>query len=74
MNSTLLILNALALAVLVTFHFQPSNDSDTAQFSHTGSHQTQQRPQLAVMTANGQPSVQLTQDAQAAGSSEHLIF
>ncbi|WP_458723720.1 hypothetical protein [Pseudomonas brenneri] len=74
MNSTLLILNALALAVLVTSHFQPSNDSDTAQFSHTGSHQTQQRPQLAVMTANGQPSVHLAQDAQAAGSSEHLIF
>ena len=74
MNSTLLILNALALAVLVTFHFQPSHDSDTAQFSHTGSHQTQQRPQLAVMAANGQPSAHLAQGAQAASASEHLIF
>lgn len=74
MNSTLLILNALALAVLVTFHFQPSNDSDTAQFSHTGSHQIQQRPQLAVMTANGQPSAHLAQGTQAASTSEHLIF
>lgn len=74
MNSTLLILNALALAVLVMFHFQASSDSDTAQISHTGSHQTQQRPQLAVMTANGQSSAHLTRGTQASSSSEHWIF
>ena len=74
MNSTLLLLNALALAVLVMFQLQISGDSDAAQISHTGSHQTQQRAQLAVMTANGQPSVQLAKGAQAAGTSEHWIF
>ncbi|AIG02432.1 Uncharacterised protein [Pseudomonas fluorescens] len=74
MNSTLLILNAMALTVLVMFHFQASSDSDAAQIGHTGSHQTQQRAQLAVMTANGQPSVQLAQGAQATGTSEHWVF
>ncbi len=74
MNSTLLILNALALAVLVMFHFQANDDSDAGQISQTGGHQMQQPPQLAVITANGQSSIHLTQGAQAAGSSEHWIF
>ena len=74
MNSTLLLLNAVALAVLVTFHFQAGKDSDSAQISQTGSYHAQQRPQLALMTGDGQSSVHLAQGAQAASSSEHLIF
>ncbi|MFO2465877.1 hypothetical protein OOJ96_21145 [Pseudomonas sp. 15FMM2] len=74
MNSSLLILNSLALAVLVVFHFQGTGKMDMTQITQAGSYQSQQRPQLAVMTANDQSLKQLTQDARPARTSEHWVF
>ncbi|AZE96102.1 hypothetical protein C4J95_4038 [Pseudomonas orientalis] len=75
MNSALLLtLNTLALAALATFHFQPDNVQGSAQISQPVPHHLQQRPQLAVMTANAQSSIRLTQDTQAAPVSEHWVF
>ena len=75
MNSALLLaLNAVALAALVMFHFQLSNNEDTAQLRQPVPHHLQQRPQLAVMTAKPQSDIHLTQDTQAAPSSEHWVF
>ncbi|MBA1431231.1 hypothetical protein IFT37_25530 [Pseudomonas fluorescens] len=75
MNSALLLaLNTLALAALATFHFQPANVQDSAQINQPIPHHLQQRPQLAVMTANAQSPVRLTQGAQPAPQSEHWVF
>jgi hypothetical protein len=75
MNSALLLtLNAIALATLVTFHFQSAGDNDPAQISQAVPHHLQQRPQLAVMTPNAQSPVRLTQGTQAAPASEHWVF
>ena len=75
MNSALLLsLNAVALAALVTFHFQSTGSADPAQISQAVPHHLQQRPQLAVMTPNAQSPVRLTQGTQAAPASEHWIF
>ncbi|QLG94517.1 hypothetical protein HZF02_22340 [Pseudomonas yamanorum] len=75
MNSALLLaLNAVALTALVMLHFQPATGDETLYASQAGSHHIHQRPQLAVMTAKVQPSVQLTQGIQATTSSEHWIF
>ncbi|KAA0944690.1 MULTISPECIES: hypothetical protein [unclassified Pseudomonas] len=78
MNSTplLVALNAVALATLVMFHFQSATGDDVAQASQAVPHhlQHQQRPQLAVMTADAQSPIQLTQGNQAAHSSEHWVF
>jgi len=76
MNSALLLaLNTVALAVLVMFHFQqsPTTDDD-AKVSQAIPHHLQQRPQLAVMTANPQSPARLAQSTQAAPASEHWVF
>lgn len=75
MNSTLLIaLNAVALAALVTFHFQSSTDTEVAYAVQPVPHHLQQRPQLAVMTPDAQSPVRLAQDNHAAPASEHWVF
>ena len=73
-NALLLALNTVALAALVMFHFQSSNTDDAAQISQAVPHHLQQRPQLAVMNANAQSPIRLTQGTQAAPSSEHWVF
>ncbi|WP_395610943.1 hypothetical protein [Pseudomonas sp. B22129] len=75
MNSALLLaLNTVALAALVTFHFQSSGNDDPAQISQAVPHHLQQRPQLAVMTPTAQSPIYLTQGTQAAPPSEHWVF
>lgn len=75
MNSALLLaLNTVALAALVMFHFQSGTSDDVAQLRQPVPHHLQQRPQLAVMTANAQTPLRVTQDAQSAPASEHWIF
>ena len=75
MNSALLLaLNTVALAALVMFHFQSPTADDTAKVSQAIPHHLQQRPQLAVMTANPQSPVRLAQSTQAAPASEHWVF
>ncbi|SDU85468.1 hypothetical protein [Pseudomonas mucidolens] len=74
MNSTLLLLNSLALATLLVFHFQNTGSDDMAPTSQTGSRYTQQRPQLAIMTVNDQSSTRLTHGTQSANVSDHWVF
>jgi hypothetical protein len=75
MNSALLLaLNTMALAALVTFHFFPAELRDSGQITQAVPHHLQQRPQLAVMTAKPQSPIRLTQDTQAAPTSEHWVF
>ncbi|USV99901.1 hypothetical protein KUA23_23175 [Pseudomonas pergaminensis] len=75
MNSALLLaLNTVALAALVTFHFQSTGANDPAQISQAVPHHLQQRPQLAVMTPNAQSPVRLAQGTQSATASEHWVF
>ena len=75
MNSALLLaLNTVALAVLVTFHFQSTGANDPAQISQAVPHHLQQRPQLAVMTPTAQSPVRLTEGTHAAPASEHWVF
>jgi hypothetical protein len=78
MNSALLLaLNTMALAALVTFHFFPANPAklqDPAQITQAVPHHLQQRPQLAVMTADPQSPIRLTQGTQATPTSEHWVF
>lgn len=76
MNSTLLLLNALALAVLVIFNFQPEHDpaEPTAEIADTYK-PLQQPPQLAVMTHanNGAPHL-TAEPASDAVQNEHWVF
>lgn len=75
MNSALLLaLNTVALAALVTLHFQSTSSNDPAQISQAVPHHLQQRPQLAVMTPNPQSPIRLTQGTRAAPASEHWVF
>jgi len=75
MNSALLLaLNTVALAALVTFHFQSTGANDPAQISQAVPHHLQQRPQLAVMTPNAQSPVRLAQSTRSAPASEHWVF
>ncbi|EJN23093.1 hypothetical protein PMI36_02797 [Pseudomonas sp. GM79] len=50
MNSALLVANAVALAVLVGFHFFPENDVTTIAQRIPHYLQLQKTPQLAVMS------------------------
>ncbi|MDQ0741918.1 hypothetical protein [Pseudomonas sp. W4I3] len=75
MNSALLLgLNAMALAALATFHFAPTNSSDSAEIAQAVPHHLQQRPQLAVMTGDPKSPIRLTQGTQATPTSEHWVF
>ena len=76
MNSTLLLaLNAVALAAVVMFQFQSVDTEDAAQISQAIPHhlQQQQRPQLAVLSANPEP-IRRTEGAQTLPISEHWVF
>lgn len=75
MNSALLLaLNTVALAALITFHFQSASSDDAAQISQAIPHHLQQRPQLAVMTPGAQSPMRLAQGTQTAPSSDHWVF
>jgi hypothetical protein len=75
MSSTaLLALNTAALTMLMTFHFQPTNDRNTTQISQASAHHLQQRPQLAVMSAKPSPPIHPTQDTQTTTESGHWVF
>ncbi|MFK3645021.1 hypothetical protein [Pseudomonas protegens] len=54
MNSALLLLNAIAIAVLAAFHFQPADDAAPggSSFAH---YQQRLAPQLAVMNTQLEP-------------------
>ncbi|WP_404937504.1 hypothetical protein P7C00_24110 [Pseudomonas sp. JDS08PS003] len=54
MNSALFLLNAIAIAVLVAFHFQPADNAGPAGLSSARYNQ-HPTPQLAVMNAQGEP-------------------
>ncbi|WDH21334.1 hypothetical protein [Pseudomonas chlororaphis] len=63
MNSALLLSNAIAIAVLVLFHFQPDGSADQSpQYrAHYAQHQA---PQLAVMSsASENPGMAQVADA-----------
>ena len=62
MNSTLLLLNALALAVLAVFHFQPSPAVAEQQLELATTYSKPPRPQaqIAVMTGASKVSPQVT--------------
>lgn len=75
MSSTLVILNAIALTVLVAFHFQTGASDGPGQMAQaSGHHMLSQKPQLAVMTPQQPLRSQVSKDAQAPVSSEHWIF
>jgi hypothetical protein len=77
MNSALLLSNAIALAILLGFHFAPENGA--AQVAQHMPHylQLQKAPQLAVMSDQrifvGQ-EVSQQYDPQETQSSERLVF
>ncbi|CAI8708173.1 Secreted protein [Pseudomonas sp. IT-347P] len=78
MNSTLLLANAIALAVLVSFHFMADNGG-TAPLAQRMPHylQVQKAPQLAVLSDQDTPTPQAVRNSEQALSeltSEHLIF
>ncbi|WP_443692144.1 hypothetical protein ACRZ5O_25390 [Pseudomonas protegens] len=54
MNSALLLLNAIAIAVLAAFHFQPADDAGPggSSFAH---YRQRLAPQLAVMNTQIEP-------------------
>ncbi|MCU7251982.1 hypothetical protein [Pseudomonas koreensis] len=76
MNSTLLLANALALAVLVGFHFVPEKAEPVAQrMPHYL--QVQKAPQWAVLSdQSGFAPQTVNEPAQAmpTGSTERLVF
>lgn len=76
MNSTLLLLNTLALAVLVIFHFQPEHAATEQNAEIADTHQPlKQLPQLAVMThANNVVSHLTAEHASDAVQSERWVF
>ncbi|QQZ40656.1 hypothetical protein IF690_21960 [Pseudomonas sp. SK3(2021)] len=68
MNSALLLSNAIAIAVLVAFHFQPDGSAD--QSTQYRTHYVQQAPQLAVMSsASENPDM-----AQVANAPEAVVL
>lgn len=54
MNSALFLLNAIAIAVLMTFHFQPVDNADPTGLS-TARYNQHPVPQLAVMNTQVEP-------------------
>ncbi|MHC8304676.1 hypothetical protein [Pseudomonas sp. PB3P13] len=77
MNSALLLSNAVALAVLVGFHFAPENSNDSVAQHMPHYLQVQKAPQLAVMNDHhgfiGQEVSQQSMPA-VAPSSDRLVF
>lgn len=76
MNSTLLLANAIALAVLVGFHFAPDSHETVAQrMPHYL--QVQKQPQLAVLSDQGSYGPRAMSEAEQAlpaQVSERLVF
>ena len=68
MNSTLILLNAVALVVLVVFHFQPvaTQTEQTADVAGSYEKPLKVLPQRAVMSGNTQISPQLAAEQAAA--------
>ena len=56
MNSALFLLNAIAIAVLLAFHFQPDHNAEPVAYS-SAHHIQQQTPQLAVMNSQAQTAI-----------------
>lgn len=58
MNSALFLLNAIAIAVLLAFHFQPDTNAEPVAYSSSSAHHIQQQtPQLAVMNSQAQTAI-----------------
>jgi len=78
MNSTLLLANAIALAVLVGFHFMPTSDSPEPLAQRMPHYlQVQRAPQLAVLSDQGTSTpqaVSISEQVRPALTSEHLVF
>jgi hypothetical protein len=78
MNSTLLLANAIALAVLVSFHFIPASDSPEPLAQRMPHYlQVQKAPQLAVLSDQGTSTplaVSNSEQVRPAPTSEHLVF
>ena len=68
MNSTLLLLNALGLAVLVAFHFQPAPTAPQTAELVTYNKPLTPMPQLAVMTETDQVAPRLTAELPVASA------
>lgn len=73
MNRTLLLLNALALAVLAIFCLQPSDQNALVARSLPMPHflQTQRAPQLAVLTDNSEAHARVTSEHPATEGIPH---
>ncbi|MHC8288252.1 hypothetical protein ACYZUD_15825 [Pseudomonas sp. XS1P51] len=77
MNSALLLSNAIALAVLLGFHFVPESGAEPVAQRMPHYLQVQKAPQLAVMSdQHGFVSQEVSQDniLLPAQSSERLVF
>lgn len=78
MNSTLLLANAIALAVLVGFHFMAESDSPQPLAQRIPHYlQVQKAPQLAVLSdqdTSTRHAVSNSEQVQPAPTSEHLVF
>ena len=75
MNSTLLLANAIALAVLVGFHFIPAGAEPVAQrMPHYL--QVQKQPQLAVLSEQSfaPQAVSMPKQALPTHATERLVF
>ena len=77
MNSTLLVANAIALAIVLGVHFAPKNDEVAANQRTPHYLQLQRAPQLAVMNNPTRASAQYASQAMAIAitpSSDRLVF
>lgn len=77
MNSTLLLLNALALAVLAGFHYLPDpvTTEQSVEVASTYAKPLKPLPQLAVMTrANSVASAERTATTRDSTQGDHWVF
>lgn len=77
MNSTLLLLNALALAVLAGFHYlpEPVTTEQSVEVASTYAKPLKPLPQLAVMTrANNVASAERTATTRDSTQGDHWVF
>jgi hypothetical protein len=78
MNSALLLANAIALAVLVSFQFIPESSTPEPLAQRMPHYlQVQKTPQLAVLSDQGKSSPQTVSNSEPAPpalTSDHLVF
>ncbi|MDD1005781.1 MULTISPECIES: hypothetical protein [Pseudomonas] len=75
MNSTLLLANAIALAVLVSVHFLPeAGEPQTIAQRMPHYLQVQRMPQLAVLSDQNDLGSKEVSNSEPAPTSEHLVF